>query len=307
MRNAAPVFVIAAALAGCWQAAGITLKDLPVRDGSEEAEAEMDDETPDIPDVDLFDPVPDPPADDLSMDDPTVDEIPTGMSAFEYCAGLQDAWCQYIAGCCDGQEQSELSSFIDCNDPAASPFITDCIDRNRLSIETGRMIIDEAVFYETCQPMLTLSTGDCPGIGFFTQMFSELFETYCADVIDGRVPRDGGCAGWLECEEGLCCSSGICTGCAADGMDCTANDQCGAGLRCIGRACAPPNGPGEICDVEDELAVSDCMAGTWCDGDQCSQLLESGQPCPDDNPVTSCKGTCNPEGLCIDFCSINPP
>jgi len=71
MKHAEAVLIITAAcLAGCWQAAGIDLRDLPVRDGSEEVEeseadtAEGDD---DVQDVDLFDPIPDPPNDDLSM------------------------------------------------------------------------------------------------------------------------------------------------------------------------------------------------------------------------------------------------
>jgi len=225
------------------------------------------------------------------------------MSAEAYCTGLQDALCQHLLSCCNDQELSELQERFNCFDPAGSQYVAECTDRMSALIASGSIVISEILFYETCQPMLTLAEGDCSGIGFFTQMFGELFETYCGDVIDGRVAEGDDCTGWMECAGELCCSSGICTDCMQDGMECLANDQCGAGLRCIGHACAAPSGPGESCDMEDDLTLSDCMAGTWCEPDRCTPLMEAGQPCFSDNGVDPCKGACSPEGLCIEFCS----
>ena len=313
MKHAEAVLIITAAcLAGCWQAAGIDLRDLPVRDGSEEVEeseadtAEGDDDLFDVPDVDLSDPVPDLELDDIFTDDPAVDEVPPGMSAEAFCTGLLEAFCQHLTSCCGDLEMAQLQARYNCDDPGASAFFIECVDQMSLPIERGMIVIDEAGFYESCRPMLTLSSGDCPGIGFFTQMFDELFETYCADVIVGLVTEGDYCTSRMECEGGLCCSSGTCTGCKEAGMECTANDQCAAGRRCIDHACVPPSGPEERCDLEDESTVSDCMAGTWCNVEGCRQLQVAGQPCPPSYGVDPCRGMCGPEGLCLEFCSVSP-
>jgi hypothetical protein len=271
----------------------------------EEAEAdtgEGGDDLFDVPDVDLLDPVPDPEPDDIQADDPPVEEIPAGMSAEAYCTGLQDAWCQFIAGCCSEQEQAELQARFNCYDPTASEYVAACIDRMSPLTAGGTIFIDEAAFHESCRPMLTLSTGECRGLEFFTQMFGTLFETYCGGVIDGRVTEGDHCASRLECEEGLCCSSGICIECMGEGMECTANDQCDAGQRCIGQTCIAPSRPGESCDLGDEVVLSDCMAGTWCAGDRCEPLLDAGLPCSDETSVDPCVGQCNDMGRCIEFC-----
>jgi hypothetical protein len=314
MRRFGMIAAAAWLLAGCWQAAGIDVIDLPVRDGqsddggldadaADEAAVEEQDalEQPEIPaDFTPPDPAEDPAAEDVRPDAP-----PTGMSAEAYCRGLLEAMCVNFERCCSAVEYGSIQDVFGCDTDTGGQYYDSCVGTYGPMVAAGWLVIDEASF-PSCSAAIQGPDTQCLGFTAFIQAVNWILETACSAMFVGRVLDGGNCNDRMECASGGCCIEGRCMSCRSSGEACSDNSQCPAQRRCIGGTCREVSGEGEPCDVDDELSFSDCGSRYWCNEGECRELLGQDEQCPDPSVMNyGCSGLCLDLSSCSSFCG--PP
>lgn len=190
-------------------------------------------------------------------------------------------------------------------DPAAAQTCLDDIRTQLSGCSAPAPGENDSFFTQSCQDMFVGAQAqgercswpeDCaPGLGCDRRDYT------CAP----RVALDGDCE-FIECQDGLACTSGTCTNRAAAGEDCS-TVTCQEGLSCVWVAsssrneCVAPHEPDADCSDN-----ARCVAGLYCDlaGTQtCKALVADGGNCTSDSQCLhgSCNsydGTCRDPGIC---------
>jgi len=139
------------------------------------------------------------------------------------------------------------------------------------------------VGFSNCDPGLVCSDGFCAdpcsdsAAGRSCVDFQCEFPTRCdfESEICVAPPREGeACLNGSQCEGGLECIAGTCSGPRGDGEACMGHSQC-TSRNCPAGFCAPRPAAGESCRGQ-----VPCATGLACEDDVCVETPQPGDPCP---------------------------
>ena len=269
-----------------------------------DADADVIHETTDTP-ADTTDTPPDVPPDtvpdeDADPGDVPADDAPGELTVEEFCAAVVQFMCDYVTGCCTGEEQEELFEFVDCDNIAAT--IAECTADFRPLVTEGMVVLNPTAFPE-CQSQMNALIDECPAVNVYFAESERVYDLYCQGIFEGQTPAGQACLEEEECAPGSFCDYGgvdaSCTPYRGAAEDCIDNLECGPTMACIGDVCSDVSGEGGACDEQ-----SDCDSTLWCDTtDHCAPMGAAGTPCMDD---FECAGACDittEPGRCMDACN----
>lgn len=214
-----------------------------------------------------------------------------GLTIEQYCAGeavLEQAWCDYIAQCCDTADQA-ASTYITifCNYGPEDP--QDCIDDINQWITDGRIVWNGT----TAQACLDAQAGfvhapptTCDGMGSYTYLELIRDRTYrmqmpeCKQALAGQANQGQECTGAIDCAVGLSCQGAsapyTCQPLSGAYGSCSFTTDCEGGLVCYDDMCGDLQGVGESC-----MSSSDCQQGLMCGSDGCVVPVPANGSCAD--------------------------
>jgi hypothetical protein len=194
------------------------------------------------------------------------------------------AICDALASCVGAAKLRELTEREDCAARVAAELAATEFYLMEDAIASGHVLYDPSELHACLDGVRELGCD----------VLSDSFPQPCDGVIAGNVELGGECAISAECQGTAFCAgaaSGTCPStCSellAQGVECSADNECGDGLMCMAGTCQAPSRGGEPCGGDSGKACAlgfNCMGSTDVDVGECTdnasvQVGDEGDAC----------------------------